>query len=365
MTAAIPAAIEAAPPQQPAKPAGSKPESSEAENFSGMLSECREDLAATEEEEVAEEDEEGTMTGASPVPVQAHTAAVLLLRLFGGGGGRQGGEEQAAGGFGGRAVQHAAQDKAIDAQLESALLPEQPLAFGLEVKESNASPAEGEASKTTEGGAQALQNKIDAQALSAESGTVAASSAPSPSIKPAGGSSPQAPQIANIHEPAPSAAIDRVIAVQEAPRRAEAPRLEIRIEAAPPEFGAKSSAAVDVVVEQRRGDLHFSVHSADSQLNASLREALPQLRSSLEQQGFRTEAWHPVEAAAASREIGVASSQADSRQSFEDEAGNRGRQDAHEQHSGQRNQGRNDTDEWFRELESSLFSPDASERKSA
>src|SRR5208283_2126340 len=50
-------------------------------------------------------------------------------------------------------------------------------------------------------------------------------------------------------------------------------------------------AAVRLV--ERGGEVHVAVRTSDAGLAADLRQGLPALAAKLEQNGFRTETWHP------------------------------------------------------------------------
>ncbi len=56
---------------------------------------------------------------------------------------------------------------------------------------------------------------------------------------------------------------------------------------------------VEVRVVERTGEVEVAVRTADSQLNSSLRQDLPQLVSQLSDRGYHAETWQPVAAAAA------------------------------------------------------------------
>gem|GEM_PF-6660154 len=113
--------------------------------------------------------------------------------------------------------------------------------------------------------------------------------------------------------------------------------------------------AVDVIVEQRRGDVHFSVRSADPHLTQDLRGSLGELTGRLEQSGYRAETTTPVETLRAAEPSAVRSS--DSR--FQEDSGERGRgwtgQDSRDsQRDGNRRQGE-ERPRWLTELEESFF----------
>jgi hypothetical protein len=63
---------------------------------------------------------------------------------------------------------------------------------------------------------------------------------------------------------------------------------ELTVRIAPPD-----AAPVDVQVNQRQGQVFVAVRTADLSLQTSLRQDLPQLVTSLDRAGFRTETFVP------------------------------------------------------------------------
>jgi hypothetical protein len=108
-----------------------------------------------------------------------------------------------------------------------------------------------------------------------------------------------------IEEPAPAMETSRVDAAPEPPKAA-APAREIRIEL------AGGERRVEVRLSDRGGEVRVAVRTPDVHLAERLRDNLPVLSSRLTESGFRTETWHPGDAASTdwrqTAESGAASS---------------------------------------------------------
>jgi hypothetical protein len=76
------------------------------------------------------------------------------------------------------------------------------------------------------------------------------------------------------------------------PEQAQGPRdVSVRI-------GGAGDSSVDVRIMERGGELRVAVRSEHTDLRDTLRAELPDLRSRMDQHGFRTETWHPTQVAA-------------------------------------------------------------------
>jgi hypothetical protein len=136
----------------------------------------------------------------------------------------------------------------------------------------------------------------------------------------------------------------------------------------PPETQAKPSAPlkdislqvtqpgrerVDVRVVQQGGEVHVSVHSADTGLTSGLRQGLSDLQSRLAENGYRSEMWRP--GASASALAPAPAAQASTNQSRGE---GQPQQGGSQQESGRRNQNQfnnqSNQPRWVEEMESSL-----------
>jgi hypothetical protein len=110
-----------------------------------------------------------------------------------------------------------------------------------------------------------------------------------------------------------------------------------------------------VIVEQRRGDVHFSVRSADPLLVQDLRGSVGELTGRLEQSGYRAETWTPAETFRTAEPL--ASRSADSR--FQEDSGERGGgwtgQDSRNPSRDGQRQPDGERPRWLIELEESFF----------
>ena len=107
---------------------------------------------------------------------------------------------------------------------------------------------------------------------------------------------------------------------------------------------------VDVRVVQQGGEVHVSVHSADTGLTSGLRQGLSDLQSRLEENGYRSEMWRP--GASASPLAPAPAAQSSPNQSRGGDG--QPQQGGSQQESGRRNQNQSNQPRWVEEMESSL-----------
>ena len=126
-------------------------------------------------------------------------------------------------------------------------------------------------------------------------------------------------------------------------------------------IAAPDTPAVDVQVNQRRGEVYVAVRTADPVLQSSLRQDLPQLVNSLDRAGFRTETFVPPpsgeagvsSAAEASLSSSTPDSSTDSQRNSRHDSQPEARQDASGQgHPQQQPRQREQTySRWFDQME--------------
>jgi hypothetical protein len=118
------------------------------------------------------------------------------------------------------------------------------------------------------------------------------------------------------------------------------------------EVGQSANEKVLVRLVQQAGELRLAVRTDDAELTHGLQQGLSDLVGKLQENGYRTEAWKPVQAAMAPAP--AAESQNTSNHSNQQDAPTHSGGSQHD--GGQRHQNQSNTPRWVEELESSLTS---------
>lgn len=140
--------------------------------------------------------------------------------------------------------------------------------------------------------------QADAGPVAKQSGPDLSSAlAPAPAAPAAGSSAPER----TVDAPAPHASSAGIEApAAQVPLTPSASVTEISVNVPMPRAEGSSDERVAIRMVQKGGEIHVSVRAPDTQLAQSLRQDLGKLSDGLDQAGFRTEAWRPATAAAAS-----------------------------------------------------------------
>ena len=129
-----------------------------------------------------------------------------------------------------------------------------------------------------------------------------------------------------------------------------APKAQIPVKGISIQLGQAAQERVELRVSESAGEVRMAVRAADPEVAHSIRQALPDLMSHLEQSGFRAEAWRPggvVSGPGGPAEVRPNPSEA--------RGGNSQQQPGwSQQHRGQRDQNQGDRPKWVEELEGSL-----------
>jgi hypothetical protein len=166
------------------------------------------------------------------------------------------------------------------------------------------------------------------------------------------------PAPANAVPPLSTASESRSIVSQSAsaPLRTEIPNPPDRLEPPSPPLRDVSvrvenaeGRQVDVRIVQRAGDMQIAVRSVDSDTTQGLRHGLSELATRLNDSGYRSETWHPGQAAA-SPQPGESGNQSHRQNSGESQSNSSGSQ----QNRGQRDNNPPNRPRWIQELESKL-----------
>jgi hypothetical protein len=118
------------------------------------------------------------------------------------------------------------------------------------------------------------------------------------------------------------------------------------------EVGQSANEKVLVRLVQQAGELRLAVRTDDAELTHGLQQGLSDLVGKLQENGYRTEAWKPVQAAMAPAP--AAESQNTSNHSNQQDAPSHSGGSHHD--GGQRHQNQSNKPRWVEELESSLTS---------
>jgi hypothetical protein len=142
------------------------------------------------------------------------------------------------------------------------------------------------------------------------------------------------------------AAPEELHAVQDESQMRPAPALkDISLQVTQPSHGK-----VQVRVNEQGGELHVAVKTADADLTHDLRQGLSDLVDRLQQNGFRTETWHPVHGTSAPAAAAESSNAGNEPQGGDPQQ----RQGQPQQGGEQQNQNSLNRPRWVEELESSL-----------
>lgn len=129
-----------------------------------------------------------------------------------------------------------------------------------------------------------------------------------------------------------------------------APKAQIPLKGLSIQLGQAAQERVELRVSESAGEVRLAVRAADPEVAHSIRQALPDLVSHLEQSGFRAEAWRPggvVSGPGGPAEVRPNPSEA--------RGGNSQQQHGwSQQNRGQRDQNQGDRPKWVEELEGTL-----------